>query len=129
MSDFASSFPHLAELPPTLCDSISGTPARRAGSVRRTSTIDMTWPGGFGTPLQLAGRSRDLLTTSRGENRVLDEAEMRVEMGELRTVTAIEVTPARDGIEGLLGAVGGSELPTAIDRALPGKRESATPHR
>ena len=44
-----------------------------------------------------------------------------------RTVTAIESTPARSGIEGLIGTRGGSQLRTAIDRVLPGERESATP--
>jgi len=122
-----SPFPHLAGLPPTLDDSTAGTPARAPGSVRRTSTIDMVWPGGFGTPLHLVGRSRDLLTPRAGAPRVLDEASMAVGMGEYRTITSIEVTPQRDGIAGLLGAVAGSEMRGAIDRALPGEREAATP--
>ena len=46
-------FPHLADLPPTLSDTTTGTPDRRPASVRRTATIDMTWPGGLGTPLEL----------------------------------------------------------------------------
>jgi len=95
--------------------------------VRRTSTIDMVWPGGFGTPLHLVGRARDLLTPLAGEPRILAEAEMRVGMAQYRTVSSIEVTPHRAGIAGLLGAVGGSELRSAIDRALPGEREAATP--
>ena len=114
MSDLVSSFPHLAELPPTLDDTVSGTPDRRPGSVRRTSTIDMTWPGGIGTTLHLVGRSRDLLTPAEGEPRTLGEASMRAQMEQLRTVSAIEVTPQRDGIQRLVGAVGGSQLRSAI---------------
>jgi hypothetical protein len=120
-------FPQFADLPPTLDDSQTGTPARRAGSIRRTATIDMIWPGGYGTPLVLAGRARDLLTPRAGDPRVLGEARMRVEIGAGRSVRKIEVEPARAGIEGLVGSVGGSELRGAIDRALPRERESATP--
>lgn len=127
MPGLESPFPHLQGLPPTLDDSVTGTPDRRPGSVRRTATIDMVWPGGLGTPLHLVGRSRDLLTPPGGDARVLGEAGMRVEMAQYRTVTAIEVSPAREGIGGLVGAVGGSELRSAIDRALPGEREEATP--
>ena len=37
------------------------TPSRRSHSIRRTSTILMHWPDGFGTQLQLEGRARDLV--------------------------------------------------------------------
>jgi hypothetical protein len=122
-----SPFPHLAGLPPTLDDSTSGTPDRRPGSVRRTSTIDMVWPGGLGTPLHLLGRARDLVTPRSGAARVAGEARMDVGMGEYRTITSIEVTPHRDGVLDLVGAVAGSEMRGAIDRALPGEREAASP--
>ena len=46
-------------------------PVRRPGSVRRTSTMLMTWPGGFGTQLRLDGRARDLLTPRHGAAQVL----------------------------------------------------------
>ena len=90
-------FPHLADLPPTLVDTTTGTPDRRLGSVRRTATIDMTWPGGFGTPLELVGHARDLLTPIRGAPEVLAEASMRASIDNARMVTAIESTPARPG--------------------------------
>ena len=52
---------------------------------------------------------------------------MRVGIGPARTIASIEVAPERPGIEGLIGAIGGSELRGAIDRALPQEREAATP--
>src|SRR4029079_2609342 len=52
----------LEDPPGALPGSVVGTPARAPGSIRRTATIDMQWPGGLGTPLHLVGRSRDLLT-------------------------------------------------------------------
>ena len=42
-------------------DPVATPPARRPGSVRRTSSILMFWPGGAGTDLHLKGRARDLL--------------------------------------------------------------------
>jgi hypothetical protein len=127
MSEILEGHPHLANLPPTLLDSRTGTPPRRPGSVRRTSTIDMIWPGGFGEPLVLVGRARDLLTTVERSAIILDEATMEVEIGEPRTVTAIRITPERAGIEGLIGAVGGSELRKSIEEVIPGERAAATP--
>ena len=114
-------------LPEPLDDSQAGTPARRPGSVRRTSSIDMTWPDGFGTSLHLVGRARDLLTTADGEGVVLAEAELQATISDDRRVEAIEVVPERPGIEGLVGNQGGSYLRTAIDQVLPGERAAATP--
>jgi Protein of unknown function (DUF2889) len=121
------SMPHLSQLPPNLDDSVTGTPARRPGSVRRTSTVDMVWQGDLGSPLHLEGRARDLLSPVSGPPIVLNEATMLVKIPGSRTVGAISVTPERPGIEGLVGAVGGSDLRRAIDRVLPGEREAATP--
>ncbi len=52
---------------------------------------------------------------------------MQVTIPGSRTVGAISVTPARADIQGLVGAVGGSDLRNAIERVLPGEREAATP--
>lgn len=108
-------------------DSVVGTPARQVGSVRRTASINMIWPDGFGTPLELRGRARDLLTPAQGEPVILAEAGMVVRIGEARTVTAIEAWPAAASLERLVGARGGSAFRSAIDDALPGERQAATP--
>jgi len=127
IAEVAERQPHLADLPPTLDDSQTGTPDRRPGSVRRTATIDMTWPAGFEAGGVLLGRARDLLTPNRNDPRVLDTAEMKAGVDMTRTIQWIETMPDRPGIDGLVGSVGGNELRTAIDRALPGEREAATP--
>jgi len=103
-----------------------GTPDRRAGSVRRTATTDMVWPDGYAGGLVLEGRARDLYTPAVGEPVVLDAAVTRVAIGDARTITAIAAVPTRDGIEGLVGAQGGTYLRGAIDDVLPGEREAAT---
>ena len=127
IAKLAEQHPHLAGLPPTPRNTLVGTPDRRPGSVRRTATIDMTFPAGAEGELSLLGRARDLLTPLEGEARVLDQAEMRARTDLLRTVTAIETAPERSGLEQLVGSKGGNELRTAIDRVLPGEREAATP--
>jgi hypothetical protein len=114
-------------LPEPLDDSRSGTLPRRPGSARRTSTIDMVWPGGLGTPLHLVGRARDLVTTNTGEPVVAGVAEMLVTIGAERTIESIATAPERAGIDGLVGVQGGSYLRGAIDEVLPGEREAATP--
>lgn len=127
MDDIELRFPHLKDLPAMLDDSIHSTPDRIPNSIRRTATIDMVWPGGVGTPLHLIGRARDLLTTTTGEPKVLEQARMRAEIDATRTINRIEADPERAGIEQLVGARGGRELRAAIDRALPSEREAATP--
>jgi len=118
-----------AHLPPPLDASLTGSPPRRPGSVRRTATIYMVWPDGWGTPLRLVGRARDLATPrdGAGEPVVLGRAEMQATIGPERVITAIETVPSPDGIEGLIGTQAGSYLRGAIDDALPGEREAATP--
>jgi len=37
------------------------TPPRRAGSIRRTSTLNMDWPNGLESSGRVRGRARDLL--------------------------------------------------------------------
>jgi hypothetical protein len=107
--------------------SIAGTPLRRPGSVRRTAHINMFWPGGFDTPMHLAGRCRDLVTWPDGRPAVQAMAQMEVEVGDLRTIAAISTAPDHPTIGRLVGASGGRRFRTAIDDALPGDREAGTP--
>ena len=58
-------------LNPPPSDPAPAPPARRPGSVRRTSTVLMSWPDGLGTDLHLKGRARDLLTPADGEPAVV----------------------------------------------------------
>ena len=52
----------------------SSAPPRRAGSVRRTVTMDFTWPEGLAGDTVLDGRARDLRTSEDGTVTVLAEA-------------------------------------------------------
>jgi hypothetical protein len=82
-------------------DPVRGVPSRLPGSVRRTSTIDTSWPEGFAGHQRVRAHARDLLTTGDGAS-VLAEVpvELRVEAG-----TVVEIDGADDvGLDVLVGA-------------------------
>lgn len=104
-------------------------PVRRADSVRRTSTIDMTWPGGMGTQLRLEGTARDAVTLDPAEPPVVvDAARTWVGVDGARTIVDIRSEPDRGaGLQRLVGCRGGGYLRAAIDECLPGERSAGTP--
>jgi hypothetical protein len=116
-------------LPPAPSNPAAAPPPRRPGSVRRTATMLMHWPDGFGTPLHLVGRARDLLTPSdrHAEPVVVAEATMAARVSNDRTIEAIESSPARPAITQLVGARGGGGFRKMVDQVLPGERQAGTP--
>lgn len=105
---------------------LAGGPPRRPGSVRRTSTIDTTWPEGFLGPMASHGRARDLRTTAAGTDEV-DSVELRLMVGRDRTVLEI------DGPDPRLGRLVGSStirgFRAASRSALADLDESSSPLR
>lgn len=118
--------PGSAALPPPPNDPVALPPARRTGSVRRTSTLLMSWPGGLGTVLHLHGRARDLLTPPHGEAEELGRAELDVITGQQRDITHIEGQPGPPGLQRLVGCRAGANLRAAIAAELPGEAEAGT---
>jgi hypothetical protein len=112
---------------PTVRGPAGAAPPRRLRSVRRTSTIDMRWPGGWGSEMQLLGRSRDLLTAADGSSQVLAEDEVRVGVAADRTITSIETDPLRPAAAGLVGARGGGGLRRVLAELFPAERDAGTP--
>ena len=104
-------------------------PVRRPGSIRRTSTIDMRWPGGPGTQLRLTGRSRDLLTPHDGSDPVVvAEDTMTVGVNSAtRTIKDIAVDPPRPAVVGMIGARGGGSSRAVLAETLPDEAEAGTP--
>jgi Protein of unknown function (DUF2889) len=103
-------------------------PLRRPNSVRRTSTVDMTWPEGFGTPLRLDCRARDIVTRDRdAEPQVTAVGAAQVGIGVDRMIEDITVDPVREGAQRLVGCRGGGYLRSALDEMLPGERSAGTP--
>lgn len=103
-------------------------PVRPPRSVRRTSSVDMTWPGGYGTQLRLDGRARDAVTVDPAEPPVVTGgATTSVGIGFNRTIDDIVAVPDRPGVQRLVGCRGGGYLRGALDEHLPGEREAGSP--
>ncbi|GAB2857400.1 DUF2889 domain-containing protein [Nocardioides pacificus] len=108
------------------------SPPRRPGSVRRTTTIDMTWVDGMGTDLVLRGRGRDLRTSSAPDAGGVEELaahDMRVVVAPDRSISAITSTPAWPQLADLVGARSGSGFRARLgDRLPPGAVDEGPLH-
>ena len=81
----------------------SSAPPRRAGSVRRTVTMDFTWPDGMRGDTVLDGRARDLRTNNDGATTVLAEASLGLVSDARRIIRRISSTPRLPGRQTLVG--------------------------
>ena len=104
-------------------------PVRPPRSIRRTTTIDMTWPrGGFGSQLRLTGSARDAVTTDpAAPPQVVVTASTDVGVGPSRVIESISATPDTPNLDALVGCRGGGYLRAALDQHLPTLRPSGAP--
>ena len=109
-----------ATVPPPLRSTANPAPPRAANSVRRTMSIDVSWPDGFQSGRLFVGRCRDYRTPAGGgTGTVLDEAEFRASLAEDKTITAITATPAPAKLDSLVGVRGGNHLRLFIKETMP----------
>lgn len=109
-----------ATLPPPLRSTANPAPVRPANSLRRTSSIDVSWPDGDKDDRLFIGRVRDYRTPANGgAGTVVDEAEFRATLAQDKTITAITATPAPAGLDRLVGMRGGNHLRLFIKETLP----------
>lgn len=107
---------------------IGPAPQRRPGSVRRTSTIDTTWPDGYGTPMHMQGHARDLWTPADGSApQVLAEDRYSIIASLSREIMAIEVSPDKAQAQALIGIRAGGESRAALSRIMADERIRGTP--
>ncbi len=100
-----------------------GTPRRRPGSLRRTSTIDITWPDGYLEGLVLTGRARDLRTHEDGQIEVRAAASMeaRVAFPGDRRLQELALEPDPHGAAAVLvGSKANSRMRHHMDEVTPG---------
>ena len=83
--------------------SVPSAPPRRAASVRRTTTMDFTWPDGLAGDTVLDGRARDLRTNGDGTVAVLAGASLGLISGQRRVIKEIRSAPGLPGLSGLAG--------------------------
>ncbi|MFZ4519891.1 MAG: DUF2889 domain-containing protein [Microthrixaceae bacterium] len=93
----------VASLPTGPREPVEGTPSRRPGSVRRTTSVDEAWAD-FGRPRRLRAAGRDLLTLPDGTTLVHDEAELSITLDGSGTVAEIDAEPAEPRLRDLRGA-------------------------
>ncbi len=101
-------------------------PARLAGAVRRTTSIDVDWPGGRAGHMRLLGRARDIFTPGAKDIVVLGEGAFEASIDTERRLLALRAAPAPAGLQALVGERAGGHLRGAIDRALPEERRNGT---
>lgn len=104
---------HALVLDPTMA-----SPSRRPGSVRRTSHLLMTWPGGYGTDLHIEGEGRDLATPWAGPAEVLAGANLAVTISPEREVRSLTLEPGPDHIHELVGVRAGGGFRRALAEAF-----------
>nr|WP_211662784.1 DUF2889 domain-containing protein [Mycolicibacter kumamotonensis] len=101
------------------------TPPRHPGSVRRTSSIDMTRDKDSLDPVYLRGRARDLVTGLDGTTTELGTAELNATVELVpRVVRHIDVDPPIAGMSRLAGAPAMSGFRAAADKVAPDLREN-----
>ncbi len=89
---------------------VAKTPPRAAGSVRRTSHVDMTWPDAVsGDPdatVVLDAGARDVVTDEGGQGRVTAEARLVTTVAPGRAVVGVEADRDLSALVGLKAARG-----------------------
>lgn len=104
------------------------TPIRRPHSIRRTSTIDMTWPDGIPGEVHCVGRCRDLRTgASPDEAEVVDQATVIADITSERVYTSIQSVPERPALQGIVGARGGGGSRSRMGVLIADDKEQASP--
>lgn len=102
--------------------------ARRPGSARRTSHMDMSPSGETSRDgLELLGAARDLLTGGDRGAKVVAGATVRAILGPGHLLRSIEVTPLAPSVETLLGRRVGSGFRAALQESLPEQAAERTP--
>jgi hypothetical protein len=103
-------------------------PPRPPGSIRRTTSIDVTWPDGGAADRVLHGVARDLITPAEGgEGTIRAAATMEAVLRPDRTIADIAADPEPPGLQELVGAKGGGHLRLLMQEVLPELIEQADP--
>lgn len=102
-------------------------PLRRPNSVRRTTSIDMTWPEGRDLSMQFNAIGRDIFTSVNGDTVILNGDQYDAKIAQDRTILAIQANPPRDPIEQLVGFKGGGYLREKLEQILPDEKTDGTP--
>lgn len=101
---------------------VGTTPPRRPNSVRRTMTLDITWPDGPAGNSQVDGRARDVVYDDRAHAGSLETAAI-VAMLDQRKVVRIDLLDLQGPHAEFAGLNAGGELRKAFQAHLPEQRQ------
>jgi hypothetical protein len=114
--------------PPPPRRSAALAPLRAPGSVRRTSSIDVSWPDGRGGDMRLSARARDIVTPfGGGRPHILAEDAYTAILRPDRAIAAIESDPLHPALATLVGERAGGGLRKALREAVPEELERGSP--
>lgn len=97
---------------------MQSSPRRRPHSVRRTSTIDTSWPEGFDADAVMRCRVRDLLTLD-GHGHSIADATVTVRLSPTREILEITTSERALDLSPLLGTVVGPGFRRAVAASVP----------
>ncbi len=104
---------------------LRGTPERVAGSIRRTTNLDLIRPEGPDGPIRITGRGRDLRTAADGRGIVRATALIAATV-EGDRVTALTTHPRPPGIADMVGRRAVVGWRTGLWRHLRGQHDAGT---
>jgi len=94
-------------------------PLRRPRSIRRTTSIDSTWPDGPAAPWLMEGRARDIVTPESGGHAiVVAEAGYDMLISPRREILSLDAWPGDERIAQLIGVRAGGESRRQIREIL-----------
>ncbi len=105
---------------------LASSPPRNEGSVRRTTSIDSSRPGGITGEIVVDARSRDLRTGRRPSRIWTTEQHLTATIGIDRTLVAVEAEPAEPRLSQLLGTMVGPGFRARMTAVLADHAERRT---
>src|SRR3546814_11656138 len=94
---------------------------RPANSVRRTTSIDVSWPDGIGGQRLFIGGARDVITPADGGTpRIVAQGSYRARLTEDKTITEISPDPSPQGLQRVIGAKAAGHFRQLLREVLPG---------
>lgn len=104
------------------------SPLRGVETLRRTTSIDVSWPAGWGGGMRLLGRARDLLTSqTRSEPRTIAEDSFQASVGADSRIVSIVPLPPITGLETLFGQSAGGGFRKALHALMTDKQDGSRP--
>ncbi len=119
---------NMETMPPPPRSTANPAPRRPANSLRRTTSIDVSWPDGIDQPRLFIGRVRDYRTGAPDQpGTELDHAELRAVLDDDKNIRKISATPEPALLQELVGHRAGGHLRMFIRDIMPELVENAVP--